>query len=56
MRTAGLNFYQAVFATTDDPEISALAKLFVEEESEHVAELESGSARTKPAGPPPIDR
>ena len=56
MRTAGLNFYQAVFATTDDPEISALAKLFVEEESEHVAELEKWIAAHKAGRPLPVDR
>jgi rubrerythrin len=38
--TAGLNFYADVLADTDDPEIRVLAKEFVEEESQHVAELE----------------
>lgn len=37
--TAGLDFYAGVLAATDDPEIKALAKEFVEEETEHVAEL-----------------
>ena len=37
---AGLDFYANVLANTSDPEIQALAKEFVEEESEHVAELE----------------
>jgi rubrerythrin len=37
--TAGLDFYAGVLAATDDPEIKVLAKEFVEEESEHVAEL-----------------
>ncbi len=54
--TAGLNFYQAVFDTTDDPEIKALAKLFVEEESEHVAELEKWIAAHKAGRPLPVDR
>ncbi len=37
--TAGLNFYQDVLQATGDPEIKLLAKEFVEEEAEHVAEL-----------------
>jgi len=37
--TAGLNFYDEVLQSTNDPEIRVLAKEFVEEESEHVAEL-----------------
>ncbi len=37
--TAGLDFYASVLAATDDPEIKVLAKEFVEEEGEHVAEL-----------------
>ena len=37
--TAGLNFYSGVLEATQDPEIRVLAKEFVEEEAEHVAEL-----------------
>jgi rubrerythrin len=37
---AGLGFYAHVLATTTDPEIAALAREFVDEEKEHVAELE----------------
>ncbi|OIQ73917.1 hypothetical protein GALL_444400 [mine drainage metagenome] len=37
--TAGLDFYADVLASTEDPEIKVLAKEFVQEESEHVAEL-----------------
>jgi rubrerythrin len=37
---AGLAFYAEVLANTQDPEIRVLAKEFVEEESQHVAELE----------------
>lgn len=37
---AGLDFYAHVLDTTTDPEIKALAKEFVAEESEHVAELQ----------------
>ena len=36
---AGLDFYADVLENTSDPEIRLLAKEFVEEESEHVAEL-----------------
>jgi rubrerythrin len=38
--TAGLDFYAGVLAATQDPEIKVLAKEFVQEESEHVAELQ----------------
>ena len=38
--TAGLNFYDSVLQSTQDPEIKVLAKEFVAEESEHVAELQ----------------
>ncbi len=37
--TAGLNFYSDALADTQDPEIKVLAKEFVDEEAEHVAEL-----------------
>jgi len=37
--SAGLDFYAGVLAATEDPEIKVLAKEFVEEEGEHVAEL-----------------
>lgn len=37
--SAGLDFYSEVLASTNDPEIRVLAKEFVEEEAQHVAEL-----------------
>jgi rubrerythrin len=37
--SAGLDFYAEVLASTADPEIRVLAKEFVEEEAQHVAEL-----------------
>jgi rubrerythrin len=37
--TAGLEFYSNVRDSTQDPEIQVLAREFVEEEAEHVAEL-----------------
>jgi rubrerythrin len=36
---AGYNYYASVLDTATDPEIIALAREFVEEEAEHVAEL-----------------
>jgi rubrerythrin len=53
---AGLRYYQAVLDATDDPEIKALAKLFVEEETEHVAELEKWIVSHKAGRPLPVDR
>ncbi len=53
---AGLRYYQAVYDATDDPEIRALAKLFVEEESEHVAELEKWIEAHRAGRPLPVDR
>ncbi len=50
---AGLAFYAHVLETTDDPEIAALAKEFVEEESEHVAELLKWIAAHKAGKPLP---
>jgi rubrerythrin len=38
--TASFEFYKSIRDTTNDPEIKMLAKEFVEEESEHVAELQ----------------
>ncbi len=53
--TAGLRYYQAVLDTTGDPEIKALAKEFVAEESEHVAALEKWIAAHKAGRALPID-
>jgi rubrerythrin len=36
----GLAFYADVLASSDDPEIKAMAKEFVDEEAEHVAAIE----------------
>lgn len=36
---ASLNYYRGVFESTQDPEIRVLAKEFLEEESEHVREI-----------------
>jgi rubrerythrin len=52
---AGLGFYAHVLATTDDPEIKALAKEFVEEEQGHVRELEKWIAAHSAGKPLPVD-
>ena len=48
---AGFQFYKTILETTSDPEIKMLAKEFVAEESEHVAELQKWIAAHK-AGKP----
>jgi rubrerythrin len=52
----GLDYYQKILDTTRDPEIKALAKGFVAEESGHVAELRKWIAAHKAGKPLPIDR
>lgn len=37
---AGLDYYQSILESTQDPEIKVLAQEFVEEESQHVTELQ----------------
>ena len=54
--TGALNYYKSVLDTTDDPEIKAFAKEFVEEESGHVAVLKKWLAAHKEGQPLPIDR
>lgn len=53
--TAGLDYYQSVFDTTDDPETKTLAREFVEEEQGHVAELHKWIAAHAAGQPLPID-
>ncbi len=53
---AGLRYYRSVLDTTTDPEIKMLAKEFVLEESEHVAELNKWIAAHKAGKPLPADR
>lgn len=50
---AGLGFYAHVLETSDDPEIKALCKEFVAEETEHVQELEKWIAAAKGGKPMP---
>ena len=53
---AGYDFYKSIHDTTTDPEIRVLAKEFVLEESEHVAELKKWIAAHKEGKPLPVDR
>ncbi|MGO9546005.1 MAG: ferritin-like domain-containing protein [Rhodomicrobium sp.] len=53
---AGLRYYQSVLDATTDPEIKMLAKEFVLEESEHVAELNKWIAAHKAGKPLPAGR
>ncbi len=53
--TAGLRYYESVRDSTEDPEIMALAKAFVEEEVEHVAALEKWITAHKAGRPSPVD-
>ncbi len=52
----GLDYYQKILNSTGDPEIKALAKGFVAEESSHVAELRKWIAAHKAGKPLPVDR
>jgi rubrerythrin len=53
--TAGLEYYKNILDATDDPEIKALAKEFVAEESGHVAELQKWIAAHKAGQALPVD-
>ncbi len=52
----GLDYYQQILNSTRDPEIKALAKAFVAEESGHVAELRKWIEAHKAGKPLPVDR
>jgi rubrerythrin len=52
---AGLDFYANVLQTTTDPEIRALAKEFVDEEAQHVAELQHWMQMHLSGGKLPVD-
>jgi rubrerythrin len=53
---AGYDYYKCILDTTDDPEIKALAREFVDEESDHVRELEKWIAAHKSGKPLPVDQ
>lgn len=53
--TAGYEFYKSVLDATRDPEIRMMAKEFVEEEAEHVSELQKWIAAHKAGLTLPVD-
>ena len=53
--SASLAYYRDILDTTGDPEIRRFAAEFVEEESQHVAELERWLALHKDGKPLPVD-
>ena len=55
VETAGFEYYKNILEATDDPEIKALAKEFVAEESGHVADLQKWIAAHKAGQPLPVD-
>lgn len=54
--SASLAYYRDILEATQDPQVRAFAKEFVEEETEHVAELERWLALHKAGKPLPVDR
>ncbi|PPD45856.1 MAG: rubrerythrin [Methylocystis sp.] len=52
---AGLDYYQSVHDTTDDPETKILAKEFAHEERDHVAELRKWIAAHAAGDALPVD-
>ncbi len=52
---AGMDYYQQVYETTDDPETKILAKEFAEEERDHVSELRKWIAAHAAGESLPID-
>lgn len=53
--SASLDYYQSILDTTSDPEVRGFAQEFVEEESQHVAELKKWIAAHKAGLKLPID-
>ena len=54
--SASLAYYRGILESTQDPEVRAFAQEFVDEESEHVAELQRWLALHKAGQPLPVDR
>lgn len=52
--SAGLAYYQSVLDATKDPEVRRFAQEFVEEEAQHVAELERWIERHRAGRPLPL--
>jgi len=53
--SASLAYYRDIFDTTQDPEIKRFAAEFVDEESQHVAELHRWLELHKAGKPLPVD-
>jgi rubrerythrin len=53
--SASLDYYRDILETTQDPEVRAFAKEFVEEETQHVAELERWLSLHNSGQPLPVD-
>lgn len=53
--SASLAYYRDIMNTTDDPEVKIMAREFVEEESEHVKELERWLTLHRTGKPLPVD-
>jgi len=54
--SASLAYYRDILEATQDPQVRAFAREFVEEETEHVAELERWLALHRAGQPLPVDR
>lgn len=54
--SAGLAYYRNILESTTDPEIRAFAREFVDEETQHVAELQRWMALHLAGEPLPVDR
>lgn len=54
--SASLAYYRNILETTQDPEIRAFAKEFVDEETQHVAELQRWMDLHLAGKPLPVDR
>lgn len=54
--SASLAYYRNILETTQDPEIRAFAKEFVDEETQHVAELQRWMDLHLSGKPLPVDR
>lgn len=54
--SAGLAYYRGILESTEDPEVRTFAARFVDEEAQHVAELERWLTLHHRGEPLPVDR
>lgn len=54
--SASLDYYRGILESTNDPQVRAFAREFVDEETEHVAELGRWLALHRAGQPLPVDR